>query len=254
MKKIVLKLRYKGSAYAGWQVQENAVAIQQVVQDAVEKVFGYRHGITGCSRTDSGVHANEYYCHLPEEAVFSAVAKLPYALNNVLPDDIAVTDVFLAESDFHARYSAIGKEYVYLIRNSRIRDPFTAGLVYPYYKKLDEDLIDKICKHFIGKYDYTALSGAKTANGDENVREITKCFAKREGDIVKISVTGDGFLYNMVRIIVGTILNSYEGKLELPIADIIKSGDRKNAGFTAPACGLYLNHVFYLDGALTKAD
>lgn len=253
MKKIVLKISYKGCAYAGWQVQQNAVAIQQVVQDAVEKVFGYRYDITGCSRTDSGVHAKEYFCHLPKEASFPVVERLPYAMNNVLPDDIAITGVYLAETDFHARYSALSKEYVYRIRNSRIRDPFTVGLEYSHFRFLDADKLNSICREFIGKHDFTALSGAKTAIGDENVRSILKCSAERDGDIITISVTGDGFLYNMVRIIVGTAIEACEDKLSLTIPEIIRSGDRKNAGFTAPACGLYLNKVFYPEGALIEA-
>ena len=249
MKKIVLRLQYKGTKYCGWQVQKNGLSIQECVQDAIEKTFGYRHDVTGCSRTDAGVHANEYFCHLPNGVSFAAVDKLPLAINKVLPEDIAVTAAFFADEDFHARYSAVGKEYIYKIYNTKIRNPFFNGLTYPYYQKLDENQLNELGKCFVGEYDFSAFCGTGSSNKGDNIRHIKCCTTQRQGDLVIITVCGDGFLYNMVRIIVGTMLDAESGKLNLSIPEIIKLKDRSKAGFTVPAQGLYLNRVFYPEGS-----
>ena len=244
MSRIVLKLRYNGTKYSGWQVQTNAITIQETVQNAVEKIFGVRYGVSGCSRTDSGVHANEYFCHLDSEAVFDDINRLPIALNTMLPEDVAVTEAFFAEDDFHARYSAKGKEYKYIIHNSRIRDPFLNGFAYRYYTLIDENILNEKALALVGKHDFTALAGNKS-DVEDAVRTIWYCKAIREGDIIKINVAADGFLYNMVRIIVGTLLWDLAGRLKYEIPEILDKKDRKNAGMTAPAHGLYLNKVFY---------
>ena len=244
--KIVLRLAYNGKRYSGWQVQNNAVTIQETLQDAILAVFGERYPVTGCSRTDSGVHANDFCCsvNLPIETNIPE-DKIPIALNHHLPNDISVLSARYTDDNFHARYDVKYKEYEYLIWNSPIRNPFNDNLVYEYPKKLDENVMKNAAKLFIGKHDFASFmsSGSSVEN---TVRDIKYFNVIRENDIIKINVAADGFLYNMVRILVGTLIELSEGKIsEKDIPEIINSKDRKKAGFTAPPQGLYLNKVVY---------
>lgn len=233
----VLTLAYRGTSYSGWQVQKNARAVQEVVQDAAEKVFGYRPNVTGCSRTDGGVHALAYVCHIESEKII-AVDKLPLALNMHLPDDVCVRSARTAGADFHARYSAVGKEYMYVIRNSRIKDPFTGGLVAVHPFPIDVTEADKRGRAYEGQHDFGAFMSAGSKITD-TVRTVYYFRTVRKGDYVIIYTAADGFLYNMVRIMVGSLLKDTDILLALETAK------RSAAGPTAPAQGLYLNRVFY---------
>ncbi len=232
-----LTLAYRGTAYSGWQVQKNATAVQELVQNAAERVFGYRPDVTGCSRTDGGVHALAYVCHIESEKEIAA-EKLPLALNMHLPEDISVTSARVEKEDFHARYSALGKEYLYVIRNSRIKDPFTRGLVHLYPFPIEEKEADARGRAFEGKHDFRAFMSAGSKIKD-TVRTLYYFRVVRRGDYICIYTAADGFLYNMVRIMVGTLLKKTD------ISRALESCDRKDAGPTAPAEGLYLNRVFY---------
>ena len=236
-----LTVAYKGTRYSGWQVQKNAPSVQSAVQDAVERVFGTRLGVTGCSRTDSGVHALAYVCHIETEKEIQA-EKLALALNMHLPLDISVTDVRTEKDDFHARYSALGKEYLYLIRNTRVRNPFDEGGVYHYPFYIDEVKAREIGRAFVGKHDFGAFMSAGSKITD-TVRTVYYFDVRREGDHIVITVGADGFLYNMVRIMVGTLLKAYKGSLD--INEALREPRRDKAGPTAPAAGLYLKKVFY---------
>lgn len=236
-----LTLAYKGGGYSGWQVQKNAPSVQSAVQDAVEKVFGTRLGVTGCSRTDSGVHALAYVCHIETEKDISA-AKLPLALNMHLPRDISVLSARLESDSFHARYSAVGKEYVYLIRNTSVRDPFTEGGAYMYPFTVDVERANALGQAFVGKHDFGAFMSAGSKITD-TVRTVYYFNVKRDGDYIRITTGANGFLYNMVRIMVGTLLKAVKGSLDISTA--LATPQRALAGPTAPACGLYLNRVFY---------
>lgn len=241
----VLKIRFVGTNYSGWQVQKNARTVQETLQDGLEKLFGVRYSVSGCSRTDSGVHANEYYAHLGHDFEFPDIKRLPIALNAVLPDDIAVTDAFLKEDGFHARYSSLGKEYIYIIRNSKIRDPFFDGREFFYPKKFDYERAKEACELYIGKKDFSSFM-ASHSKIEDAVRTVKECELIKDGNERYIfRVSADGFLYNMVRIMVGTMIYHSAGSLKMGIEDIIESKNRANAGFTAPAHGLYLNRVFY---------
>lgn len=251
MPNFVLKLQYNGSRYHGWQMQNNALSIQSCVENAVMRVFGSKLTVYGCSRTDAGVHANEYYCNfrteknLPCKAVVNAV-------NAYLPFDIVVLDCFEARDDFHSRYDCVSKEYVYKIWNSPLRNPFCVGTAYHYKYKLNETLLDKASKDFIGTYDYSAFcsSGSSVKS---TVRTVMNASVERQGDEVVFSVEADGFLYNMVRIMTGTLININEGKIKPDeIKNIILSGNRQSAGVTAPPCGLFLNKVKYKEGELNE--
>lgn len=244
MRNLKLKLMYNGKAYHGWQVQANADTVQGRLESAVESVFGSHHTVYGCSRTDSGVHANEYYCNFRTEKDIpcSAVVK---ALNANLPDDIAVLECEEADADFHARFNCKSKKYVYRIWNSQIKNPFLTYTAYHYKYNLDAGMLDKAAKSFIGTYDFSAFCSAGSSVND-TVRTVKDASVVRQGDMVEFSVEADGFLYNMVRIMVGTLININECKIDKNgIGNIIESKNRANAGVTAPAQGLFLDKVYY---------
>lgn len=241
-----LLVQYDGSHYHGWQVQPNGVTIQQRLQDAVERVTGVRSGITGCSRTDAGVHARMFCCALKTDSAIPP-ERVPAALNAHLPRDIAVYDCRLVSEDFHPRYDALGKRYVYRIWNHPARDPFWEGRAYHFGRRLREDVMATAAADIVGRHDFAAFCAAGSSVED-TVRTVRACTVRRQGDLIEITVEADGFLYNMVRIIVGTLLEVESGKLPRDgIPAIIDSRDRSKAGATAPACGLYLEEVFYPD-------
>ncbi len=244
MRNLLLTLRYNGTAFHGWQIQPNAVTVQQELCNAFKNISGKEENIIGCSRTDAGVHANMFCCNVRTECNVSS-EKIPNALNFYLPPEISVYGCEEVDYDFHARYDCKGKEYVYLIYNGKYRNPFyeNKAMFYPY--ELDAELLDREAKNFIGTHDFSAFCSVGTAVQDK-VREIYDCKVTRNDDVVEIRVSGNGFLYNMVRIIVGTLLNIQKGKIEKgSIPHIIESCDREKAGVTAEAHGLYLNKVFY---------
>ena len=244
MKRLLFTIKYDGSNYHGWQVQDNALSVQECFQNAVEKVFLKRIDVKGCSRTDSGVHALEYCVSLdtdmnisPENAVL--------ALNTYLPDDICAVDCREVPMDFHPRYSCKSKRYIYKIYNGKIRDPFLRNYAYHYRWKLDENLLNTEAQAFLGSHDFSGFCSVKS-DVEDTVRTITDVKVYRKDDTVFFEVEGDGFLYNMVRIMTGTLLFINEGKIKQgELEDIINSKDRKRAGKTAPASGLYLYKVNY---------
>lgn len=244
MSNYLITLMYDGSQFHGWQVQNNAVTVQQCLQDAIEQILRVRENVTGCSRTDSGVHANMFCCNMRSDAV-TDINAFKKSLNAVLPDSIAVTDVKTVDDDFHARYSCIGKEYMYLIYNADYISPFYVGRALHYPYKLDEELINKNARDFLGTHDFTSFCSAGSSVEDK-VRTVKSISFKKDGNLAYLSIEADGFLYNMVRIITGTLLDINSGKIkDGAVSDIIKAKDRSLAGFTAKPCGLYLNKVFY---------
>ncbi|MDR1630683.1 MAG: tRNA pseudouridine(38-40) synthase TruA [Oscillospiraceae bacterium] len=244
MKNLLLTLCYDGSAYHGWQVQKNASTVQECLQDAIERVFGARLPVVGCSRTDTGVHAHMFCCNFKTESPLPC-ERVIAALNAYLPFDIAVTACRAVPGDFHARYSCTAKEYRYLIWNSPVRNPFFEGRALHYNRVLDDVFLNEQSQLFLGKYDFSAFCAAG-GSVQSKVRSVKSACVVREEDFVSFFVTADGFLYNMVRIMVGTLLGIHEGKIERgSIRDIILSKDRARAGATAPAQGLYLEHVCY---------
>ena len=246
MRNLAVTIRYVGTAYHGFQVQKNAITICEAFQDALERVLGERCDIKGCSRTDAGVHANKYVLSLKTDNSIDTRGFV-FAMNAALPDDIAVLDCKEVDVDFHARYSCKGKRYIYKIYNSRLPDPFLQNRSYRCPVKLDAEIMNEAAKCFIGTHDFSAFCTLDNYNRDKSkVRTIYDCSAERTGDVITISITGDGFLYNMVRIVCGTLLYTARGKIapeELP--EIIRLGDRKLAGPTLPPQGLYLDEIFY---------
>lgn len=243
MKRVLLKISYDGTAYHGWQVQPNGITVQQALQDALEKMLGERVGVTGCSRTDAGVHAREFFCHFDTPDNIPITAFVP-GLNSVLPYDISVLSAKEVAVDFHARYNAAGKRYVYYIDNAAVPDPFLRRYAYYVKTPLDTDKMNELCSMLIGTHDFAAFSSIHRTVTN-TVRTISECFVKREGDKVILSVTADGFLYNMVRIIVGTALDASMGKILKGTFEEVFETNRSRAGSTAPPQGLFLDKVFY---------
>ena len=244
MKNILMDISFIGTAYHGFQVQENAVTVCEKIQDALECVFGERPPVKGCSRTDSGVHALHYSLSFfmpgdmpPEKAV--------KALNAHLPWDIRVNSASEVPSDFHARYSCRGKRYIYRILNSGVDSPFESGRAYRVAPLLDIDAMRLAAGEICGKKDFCCFMSAGS-NIKDTVRNIYSLEIEKENDIILIKISADGYLYNMVRIIVGTLIMAGRHKL-LPedIKNIIESRDRSLAGPTVPPYGLYLDRAFY---------
>ncbi len=245
--KYLLKLSYCGTNYAGFQVQPNANTIQAELMRAAEKIFTVPCLITGCSRTDSGVHAYEYYAtiEVPCGGADIACEKLPRALATVLPLDISVMETWRIADDFSVRRAVSGKEYVYTIWTKNHRNPFLADRAWHYMRPLNVTKMNEAASFLLGKQDFASFMASGSSITD-TVRTVTRCEVCESGDgIVRIYVAADGFLYNMVRIIVGTLVYVSEEKIKPEdISAILCSKDRKKAGKTAPADGLYLNKVF----------
>ena len=244
MRNLLLTISFDGTAYHGWQVQENAVTVQQILQDAYEQICSSRDNVVGCSRTDAGVHANMYCYNIRTEKAIPC-EKLVTALNAVLPRDVAVLDCREVDFDFHARYDCKSKEYIYKIWNSPNKNPFLYNYTLHYKYPLDEEFLSQQAKDFIGTYDFSSFCAAGSSV-DDTVRTVVNAKVEREGDMVIFRVEADGFLYNMVRIMTGTLLDIAKGKIPAgSIPQIIESGNRFAAGYTAPARGLYLNNINY---------
>lgn len=245
VRNLKITISYDGKELHGWQIQKNAVTVQQRFQEAVCQVLGYTPDIKGCSRTDTGVHANMYVISMKTEHKITCV-RLKAALNRYLPLSIVVNDVCEVDDDFHARYSTKGKRYVYKILNTEVRDPFCEGYALHYRYPIDEKMLDKAAKAYIGTHDFTSFCTLDKRQKGDFTRTVESFDVYRDGKFVYMSVQADGFLYNMVRIMVGTLLKIQQGKLAKDsIPDIINQKNRKCAGPTAPACGLYLDEVIY---------
>jgi len=247
MRNIKLIIEYDGTNYCGWQVQENGPSIQGSVEKALNAITGEKIKINGSGRTDAGVHARG------QAASFMTDSRIPgdkfaYALNNMLPRDIVIKDSRDVPLDFHARFSAVGKKYSYFINNSRFPSALLRNYAYHinYCESLDISRIEKAAEAFIGTYDFSGFMSAGSKVSD-TVRTIYDLSVLKEKELLCFNYKGSGFLYNMVRIITGTLLYAGIGKINPEdIKEIILSKDRSRAGITAPACGLYLEEVYYL--------
>ena len=244
MKNIVFLLSYDGANYHGWQKQDNAVTVQQTVCEAVEKLFKIKADVIGCGRTDAGVHALNYICNFTCETRITA-DKMVFAVNSLLPDDIRVKKVFFVSEEFHSRFDVLRKRYIYKIYNAPVHDVFLTGRVWHVKYPLDIEKMKKAAGFFLGTHDFAAFraSGSDTKT---SVRTIYDLSVYNDGKIITVDVIADGFLYNMVRIIAGTLVYAGCSKIDCEsIPDIIESRDRRLAGITAPPDGLYMHSVIY---------
>jgi len=255
-KRILLTLRFDGTGFYGWQAQSGGNTIQQALQDAAQSVFGARPDISGCGRTDAGVHAYGYCCHLDIKRGFP-VERIANAINRYFISKdikISVTGAEEADGGFHSRYYIKSKEYIYKIQNNKYRDPFYAGKALYYHKPLDLDKMREAAKYLTGAHNFASFMADRAdipAEGAE--RTVHKIEIKPEihengTNITEIYIAANGFLYKMARIIAGTLVEVSEGKIqarELP--DIIDAKNRGSAGRTLPPYGLYLNKIEYYD-------
>ena len=244
MRNIALRLSYDGSAYHGWQTQKTEVTVQETLEAALSKICGHRVKVTGCGRTDAGVHALSYCANFHTDCGIP-IDRVPLAVNSRLPGDIAVSAACEVEENFNAIGSCIQKEYIYRILNSRIRDPFLEKRVCFYPSKLDIDAMKAAAAGFVGTHDFAAVRSVGTET-KTTVRTVHWCAAERNGDEITVRVCADGFLYNMVRAIVGTLVYASYGKLDPgSIGELLESRDRRLTGPTMPPSGLYMNRVWY---------
>lgn len=254
-KNILLKIKYDGTDFSGWQRQPNVRTGQGEIEAALSKVTGLDVKIEGTSRTDAGVHA------MGQMASFKGdfgipVEKLKYVANNILwamsgnkmkSPDIEILEVAEVDLDFHARFDSVGKTYKYIIEHGKDFDIFNRNYAYQIRELLDVEKIKSAAQAFVGEKDFKGFQSSGGTPRESTIRKITSMKVEVSSpNRIEIFVTGNGFLYNMVRIIVGTLVDIGLGKISLDeIDDIIKSCDRCRAGHTAPPQGLYLLRVYY---------
>jgi tRNA pseudouridine38-40 synthase len=246
MRNILITLEYDGTNYHGWQRQENALGIQQVVETAIERITGERVTVIASGRTDAGVHA------LAQRANFKTNSRLPAekfcpALNSLLPADIRVIDSQQVDMSFHARYSATGKRYRYRICNRPYPPAIYRNYCFFIPLTLDIDAMTKAAGLLKGTKDFSSFCGSGS-NAKTRVRTVTSIEWVKEEDMIDLVVEADGFLYNMVRIMAGTLVEIGKGKLQpSAINEILAGRDRRLAGPTLPPQGLFLEKVYYPD-------
>ncbi len=244
MRNIALIISFNGAHYHGFQIQKNAVTVEGTLYRAARSILGGTPLITGCSRTDAGVHADEFCVCIKTESSIPC-GSLLRAFNTNLPCDIAVRYCADMPEDFHAQYSCSSKTYIYRIINSHIKNPFMADTALLFRYPIDADLIDREAKDFIGTHDFASFC-ASGGTAKTTVRTVYDASAVRDNEMITVSVTGNGFLYNMVRIMVGTLIYISQGKLPAgSIPGIIAAKDRSAAGITVGPQGLYLHKVRY---------
>ena len=244
MRRIHLIVEYDGTAYAGWQRQANAMTVQEKLERAIRKLTGEELCVSGASRTDAGVHALGQSAHFDTESRIPA-DKFSFALNTMLPPDIRVTRSDEVSPDFHARFSTRGKRYRYLFHAAPHAGALTrnthAHVIYP----LDVESMQAEAQDLVGTHDFAAFAASGSVVKD-TVRTIYRAEVTSSGSEIRLIVEGSGFLYNMVRIIAGTLIGVGSGKLEPgAFRRAIASGNRLDLGITAPAHGLTLMEVFY---------
>ncbi len=241
---IALHLMYVGTAYHGWQVQKNAISVAETLEKALSLVVRHPVKCVGAGRTDAGVHARQYIanfhttCTIPTD-------RFPLAVNTRLPADIVVIGAREVSPGFNAIGSCIRKEYTYEVYNSRIRNAFYVDRAYFYPKHLDEQIMQDAASRFVGTHDFAAVRAVGT-DVKSTVRTVYYFDVQRTGDLISLKVCANGFLYNMVRAMVGTVLYAAEGKLTPEQIDgILLRGNRTEAGPTVPPGGLYMTKLWY---------
>lgn len=244
MQNIRIIVEYDGKDFDGWQKQPNKLNIQGEIERAIEAVTEQKVNLIGSGRTDAGVHSFGQTANFTLEKPFD-IDKMAIALNSQLKKSIRIKEAKVVSDKFHSRYNCKEKTYQYVINNSRQGTAIYRNLQYHYPIELDAKKMKEAVKYFIGEHDFSGFKSSGTSN-KSSVRSIYKADVKRKDDLITITLTGNGFLYNMVRIIAGTLLEVGQGKIKPEdITDIIESKDRTRAGKTLPPQGLYLVNVKY---------
>jgi tRNA pseudouridine38-40 synthase len=242
-----IKLSFDGTSFHGWQTQKNALSVQTALSDALSMMLREKVSITGCGRTDTGVHAREYFAHadLQKELSVQQCQKLSFKLNSYLGKQIAIAEIFRVRGDAHARFSATLRTYKYYI--SLVKDPFTAGHAWYHYGKLDLDIMNRGSILLAGHTDFTSFSKVDSET-KTRICHIAEARWEREGDMIVFTVSADRFLRNMVRAIVGTLIDLGRGRMSLrDLKLVIEAKNRSDAGDSVPAHGLFLHSVKYPD-------
>jgi tRNA pseudouridine38-40 synthase len=238
-----LKISYLGTNYHGWQVQENAHSVQAELNAALKTFFREEPETVGCGRTDTGVHAKEFFVHFDLSFVIDDLSYALYKLNKLLPNDIACQELFLVKQDAHARFSAISRSYEYNIILKK--DPFLYNRTYFHYGELNVGQMNQACEILMRYDDFSSFSKSRT-QVKTNICKIKEAYWVQKGDILIFNITADRFLRNMVRAIVGTMVDIGKGKNEIEtMKTIIEGKNRSDAGVSVPAGGLYLTNVVY---------
>lgn len=253
MRNLKVMTAYRGTKYHGFQRQSNAMTVQEALEKHLSKVLNENVTITGCSRTDTGVHANNFCFNVKTNSNISCLG-FQRGVNGELPDDISILSCEEVPMDFHARFDCVGKEYIYKMHCSESKNPFAPDLMFHYRRKFDIDAAREAAKFFVGEHDFASFC-ADCTNVSTTVRTIYSFEIENCGDSVTMLVKGNGFLYNMIRIIAGTLIDVSEGRISpQDIPAILAAKDRLRAGRTAMAHGLYLNRVFYSQEELFGKD
>ncbi|WP_042145447.1 tRNA pseudouridine(38-40) synthase TruA [Paucisalibacillus sp. EB02] len=246
MPKVKCKITYDGTNFFGYQVQPKKRTVQGELEHALEKIHkGEKVRVYASGRTDTGVHAKDQTIHFETNLTIPG-GSWKKALNALLPNDLYIRHSEVVPNDFHARYNVREKEYRYFVLNNAEPDVFQRNYVFHYRYDLDFNAVEEACKYLIGTHDFTTFSSAKSTVKGDKIRTLFEATCHREGDQIEFIFRGSGFLYNMVRIIVGTLLEVGQGKKKpVDIKRILEAKDRKLAGKTAPAHGLFLWKVDY---------
>ena len=244
MRRIFLEIAYDGTNYSGWQVQNNAVSIQETIDKALSEWLGEEIHTIGASRTDAGVHARGNVAVVDTESLIPA-DKFAFGLNARLPEDISIQESFEVPAEFHPRFTETIKTYEYKILNRKFPDPTRRNDSLFYYGKLNVDAMNEAASYLVGPHDFKSFC-AVNHDAKTTVRTIYSAMVDKDGDLITFEITGNGFLYNMVRIIAGTLIEVGKGKLKPEdIKMIMEARDRQKAGPTAPAHGLTLVEIEY---------
>lgn len=253
MRNVRMQIAYDGSRFFGWQRQDGFSSVQQSLEEACASLTGAKVVVHGAGRTDTGVHALRQVAHVHIDTRL-ADDRLRHALNAWLPAGVVVRRLETCRDDFHARFDAVGKRYMYLVVTSRFPPPFGRELVHWVEHPLDLPAMRAAAAAFVGQQDFSALASSGSPR-KSNVRHVRALHFIVRREVLAFVVQGDGFLYNMVRTMAGTLIDVGRGRMRPgEVAAILASRDRRNAGPTAPACGLYLAAVLYDEPAFAGRD
>lgn len=242
MNRFAIELKYDGTNYHGWQSQTNVITVQEVLQGAIEKISRQTITITGCGRTDTGVHASHFVANFDLNEPVSE--DFLFRLNNLLPADISVDSIYKVPDNFNARFDAVSRTYKYFV--TRSKNPFNRDYAYLFYRDLDVEKMNAACKIIESKTEFGAFCKSKAQN-KTNICDISFAFWEEEADQLVFHIKANRFLRNMVRAIVGTLIDIGENKISLEeFVTIIDSQNRQLAGYSVPARGLFLQEVLYV--------
>ena len=244
MKNIALRIKFDGAGYHGWQIQKSETTVAGTLESVLSRLCEHPVKIHGCGRTDAGVHA-EVYCANYKTSSNIPTDRLPLAINTLLPADIAVQSAMIVPDDFEANLSCVKKEYTYRIFNSRVRDPFYSKRAYFYPQAIDLEAMKEAAQHFVGTHDFAAVRSVGTET-KTTVRTVFWYEIEEKEPFIELRACANGFLYNMARAMVGTLLYVSERKIipdELPY--LLEQKDRRLTGPTVPPDGLYLTRIWY---------